>query len=472
VGVTLLHLCFLPWALGTMHEWSQLTSLALAAAGFVLAVLPRRDAGGWAGPMRAGGGAPPAARLVRLPAFWAGLAMLAYVAVQGLNPAWRFASNEDSWWLEPAAHVAWLPSGIAAPFARSNPWRALVIFGSQWLVVCSVLTGFRRRRSYRLLFTLLAAHAFLLAAFALVQLLSGTKRIFWTYGPSNTSFSGPFIYPNHAGPYLYLMVALAAGLALWLYRRSRHGLEPSGLAAWHVVVAAAAGLMVILSYSRGSIVMLLLLTFLFGCAAAPRLLRRRRTAAEGRPEFLPVALALAGLLAIGLVSLNTAKVRMRFAELMDNPTAAGLDRAHARQAATQMWCDRWLLGWGAGCFRHAFPLYAQWYPDIYNSPGGARKFWEHAHDDLIEFPAEFGVAGLLPLAGLFLHGAWQLWSRRFWCNPLSFSLVLGCCLVLLHAGVDFVLQNPAVLITWSVLLAGALRWLELDEGAASPAARA
>jgi hypothetical protein len=28
--------------------------------------------------------------------------------------------------------------------------------------------------------------------------------------------------------------------------------------------------------------------------------------------------------------------------------------------------------------------------------------------------------------------------------------------------VDFVFQNPAVLITWAVLLAGCIRWAELD----------
>src|SRR5262249_2930567 len=32
------HLCFLPWALGTMHPWSQWTSLALAAVGFAFAI--------------------------------------------------------------------------------------------------------------------------------------------------------------------------------------------------------------------------------------------------------------------------------------------------------------------------------------------------------------------------------------------------------------------------------------------------
>ncbi|MGA3007493.1 MAG: hypothetical protein ABSE59_06340, partial [Opitutaceae bacterium] len=50
-----------------------------------------------------------------------------------------------------------------------------------------------------------------------------------------------------------------------------------------------------------------------------------------------------------------------------------------------------------------------------------------------------------------------------WRNAVSLSVVLGCALTLLHASFDFVFQNPAVLLTWSVLLVGAVRWAELDQ---------
>src|SRR5258708_7429071 len=43
--VVALHLCFLPWALGTMHVWSQVTSLGLSAVGLALALIPRNYSG-------------------------------------------------------------------------------------------------------------------------------------------------------------------------------------------------------------------------------------------------------------------------------------------------------------------------------------------------------------------------------------------------------------------------------------------
>jgi O-antigen ligase len=134
--------------------------------------------------------------------------------------------------------------------------------------------------------------------------------------------------------------------------------------------------------------------------------------------------------------------------------------------------DRWLFGWGAGCFRYGFPLYAQKYPTIYKSENNNLRFWEHAHDDLLEFPIEFGVVGLIPLFIALGCAGWQLTRRRFWRNGVSLALVLVCTLVACHSWVDFVFQNPAVLLTWCVLLLAAVRWLELDQpGAHRLAAR-
>ena len=42
LGAVAAHLCFLPWALGTMHLWSEEISLGFSVASFALAILPRQ----------------------------------------------------------------------------------------------------------------------------------------------------------------------------------------------------------------------------------------------------------------------------------------------------------------------------------------------------------------------------------------------------------------------------------------------
>ncbi len=459
VALTALHLCFLPWALGTMHPWSQFASLGLGLSGFLLAAMPRTELRDFStGSVSVSW---PITRLPRFPVFWAGLVLLGYITVQGLNPSWRFFSNTDRWWLEPVAANPWLPTGVEAPFERSSPWRALVVVGSLWLLVCSVWSGFLRRKSYHALFVVLIANASLLALLAVLQKLSGAKRIFWSYVPSNDSFIGSFIYPNHAGPYYYLMVALAVGLAWRYYQRAL-------IKGWTTLRARAliscgvfVGVAVLYSASRTSI--LLLLTFVLIVGAT---LVARRTFRPGRtrdhPEFLPLFLGLAVFLGLGLGSLQAGKIWSRFSPMITDPSLAVRGRTLVREAATEMFQDKWALGWGAGCFRHGFPLYAQKYPAIYESSGGNLQAWEHAHNDWLQFPIEFGVVGLLPI--LFMLG-WmvrELLRRRFFRNTTSWCTIIGCALVFLHASVDFVFQNPAVLLTWSFLLVAAARWAELE----------
>src|SRR5258708_1212761 len=113
--VVALHLCFLPWALGTMHAWSQVTSLGLSAVGLALALIPRVYGGDLGPGFQIGGqtsedrgqnvderrnpstSRPPSSvlrppssafrltmwpRLLHFPIFWIGLALLGYIALQ------------------------------------------------------------------------------------------------------------------------------------------------------------------------------------------------------------------------------------------------------------------------------------------------------------------------------------------------------------------------------------------------------
>ena len=169
LAIVAIHLCFLPWALGTMHAWSQLTSLGLAMVGFVLALLPRDYTSD-----QSGGAAMRLTmwpRLVKFPLFWIGLALLGYITLQASNPSWVWERNATTWWLRPVNNVPWLPTSIETPFERFNLWRQFIIYASAWLVVCTLWTGFTRRRALQLLLTVLVVNAIFLAAVGYLQKL-------------------------------------------------------------------------------------------------------------------------------------------------------------------------------------------------------------------------------------------------------------------------------------------------------------
>lgn len=455
VAILLAHLAFLPWALGGVHAWSQTVSLGLALAGFAVALLPRS-----ASRTERAGPYCPAQRLLRFPVFWAGLILLAYIAVQALNPSWRFVRNATSWWLVPIAHVPWLPAGVDAPYLRSNPWRALVVMASLWLLLCSMWMGLLRRQSYRWLFGGLVANGVLLALLGFLQQLSGTTRIFWRYAPSNDQFVSSFIYRNHAGAYFNLITALAAGMTLRHYLRARRRMESPFLTVLFGFAAGCLGVMVVFTYSRMAIALLFVLALLVCGLLAAGHLRGGRS----RRDLLAPGLAFMAIIGLGLISLRSDIVWRRFALLVNDPSATLSNRVLARRAGEDMLRSRWLFGWGAGCFRYGFPLFAQHYPTIYYAPPHNLMYWEHVHDDLLEFPIEYGLIGMLPITASLGCAAAELARRRFWRHSLPLCAVFGCILVLGHAWLDFVFQCPAVLLTWAALLGGAVRLAELETG--------
>lgn len=452
LGICGLDLILEPWALGTMHVPSQIGALVLALAGMVAGLWPRP---------RLPPGDRPWARLLGFPVFWGGLALFGYVAVQAFNPAWRYISGGQSWWLVPVSHHPNLPSGVEAPFERSNPWRALVIWATPWLLGCSLWCGLYRRLSFRRLFGAIVIAGCLLALLGLAQRLAAADRILWSYRPANDAqFMATFIYRNHAGAYLALVLSAALGLATWHGRRWRRRLEGPAATVGFSFAAAVIGTGVIFTDSRMSIALMALP--LFAISVGVVLKPNPDGANRARRRWLVAGSPVLALLAIAIVSFESSDVRQRFSSLAAHPAETLGFREVARHAAEEMLADRWVFGWGAGCFRYGFPLYAQRHPEIYYSASHRVKYWEHVHNDWVEFPLELGFVGMIPIAAGLAFALWRLGRARAWLSPFSLCAAAGCFATLAHAWVDFVFQNPAVLALWMVLLVGAARWAELD----------
>lgn len=457
------HLCFLPWALGTMHPWSQWVSLGLAVVGFGLALQSRtHESGpGWSGgPFRV----PVWPRLVRFPIFWVGLALLAYVAVQGLNPSWRYTRNQTGWWLVRVADVPWLPTSIDSPFAQASAWRQLEIYASAWLVVCSAWVGVTRRRSCRILLGVLVANAVALAALLVFQRATGDTRLPWPLHllTAREWLTASFVYHNHAGAYLALMTLAAIALATWGYDQGARTLKKSTPAAVLAMVAFFLAGAVLFTLSRGAT--LVLGGLLVAYAAWFFVRRRMRPAAAGATDAritLVLALMFGGFALYVGRNLDFTTITSRFNLLIQGPAKdeSVSSRLEARAAGLTMLAEHGWRGIGAGGFRFLFPQYVRAYPDIYE---GGKLFWEHQHNDWLEIPVELGAAGtLVLLAGAGYWIGFFLCRRALWHSSLV-PLLFGCIGTLLHAWIDFPFQCPAILVTWCLLLTLTARGLALE----------
>ena len=443
------NLSFMAWAYGGVDLWSQRIGAGLALVALVVSVLPR--------PSSLEPGRAMRQRLVRFPGFWAGLLLFAWSGMQALNPAFDYRAAGSEWWLDHRSFVAWLPAGMNVPFAESSPLRTLLIWIPAWATACALWTGLTGRRGAVALLALLVVNAFALACFGLLQRAHGANRIFGLRSVETGDFFASLIYKNHAAVFflLFAFVALALTVhAAWGNRRHPGRRDPAIL---HLFFALTLMLAVGLTYSLSGVVLLLGSLALVVPLTAVRFARAFPARTGLVPSLLTGAVLLVLLGAAG-TAVGSAKLQERVRVKL---AGEGYQSVHSRWLASrqgwQMFADRWLLGWGAGCFRYGFTKYQHAEPEL-TQRGDTRFRWEHLHNDWLEFLIEFGVLGTLPF--ILLTGWWirQTLQWRLWQQPAIYPVLVALGALVLEALGDFPLQNPSVLLSACALPPLLLRW--------------
>jgi O-antigen ligase len=463
------HLIFLPWAIGAVRWWGQLASVGFSVVSFALALLPRNYT-----PEHSDAPAfrlLPWPKLLRFPIFWLGLALLALVTVQGLNPAWEYRSDGKSWWMQAIPHVTWLPHGVRVPLvqapglASSNPWRSLVVYASGWLTVCAIWAGFTRRRALQRLFLVLVVDGIAIALLGLLERFAALPFFSLFELPPGANFFGTFIYKNHAGAYLDLMIGLTCGLGAWYHARGLRRMEKSSPGGIFVFFATILAVAVVVSFARGATLTMLVYLVVSGVGFivhqlffAPEVTRK--------PVIIVALLLVFGFfLKTGLEAVNTGEAWSRIKGGFENGGDFSLrTRLAATKASLEMYQDHPVLGIGAGSFPYLFTRYQLRHSELLYFPDSQRRqFWPHAHNDWVEFPNEFGVPGMLVLLACFVWYGLTLVRNYFWSNPFSVLVVFGLIAVWLYSYWDFPFQCPAILITWCAIWPMVTRWTILEE---------
>ena len=114
-----------------------------------------------------------------------------------------------------------------------------------------------------------------------------------------------------------------------------------------------------------------------------------------------------------------------------------------------------LTGTGAGSYYSSFPRYRQ---------GDIGGFYDHAHNDYLEFGTEHGFVGLgflgsAVLLSLFTALKAQRLRRAPLMRGMSFASIMGITALLIHSTVDFNLQIPANAAMFMIIMA--MGWISL-----------
>lgn len=466
-----LQLCFMPWALGSMHPPAQFVAFALALAAFTVALINRTYDGEYSREGRFH--LIMWRRLVRFPIFWIGLLLFGYIALQGTNPFWRAEvyPNGGFYTDQVDDYVEWLPVSVAAPFMGMNPWRMLIIYGEAWMLACALWVGLTRRQAVVNVLTIIVINAAAIGLIAFLQRATGTRDVLWLVKGKAHFFVGSFVYKNHAGAFFNLALACAMALGFWHYRRAAQRMARSSPAPLLALCGFVIALVVVITYSRAATLLMIAYLAVAGPALLIGWLRSPRQS-RGLGVGILLAALMLGAAAAGGYVLRFDKAVTRMEQVIEavkaGEGASVTDRKVSTEATLAMARDRLWTGWGSGSFRWVFPMYQQDYPEIYWAKAGSNaktaptRFWLDAHNDYAQLLMELGIIGVSIGFSLLVAGVVTIVRAGGMHSPHIWLLVGGLVLVLVHSWADNHSTNPAILCTFSAVLILAGRWAQLE----------
>jgi putative inorganic carbon (HCO3(-)) transporter len=393
---------------------------------------------------------PPAARAAL--ALW--LAWIAWIGLQLLPlPAALLG------WLSPrAAEIhgalgaeAWNTTSLM-PGATFQHWLlSLSLLGTFWLVL-ALAAQQRPRQRWLLLALLLSGLG--QALYGIVMTLSGWELGFVEPKAHGVGFAtGTFVNRNHFAAYLGL--TLAAGVALVLadlrpkpwdsWRAALENLVELALSPRMRVRVALAVIVIALVLTRSRMGNGAFFAALALCGGVYVLLRHRRL-------LLPSLALFASIFVIDLWIVSDRYGLEKLAQRIEETRLESEGRADVLPEIAPLVRPYALTGSGLGSFAQAY------------SPERSdriRQYYDHAHNDHLEFLIETGVVGyalLAALAGLVLAHGLRVVRRRH--DPmacaLGFAGAMAVVVAALNGLTDFSLRIPAVSATLVCLAALAL----------------
>jgi len=352
-----------------------------------------------------------------------------------------------------AASGGWIALSID-PYASAVAWLKGLAYA---LVFALALLLIDSRGRLRTLAYTLVWSALFQAAYGSFMTLSGIEYGFfhekWAYLGVAT---GTFVNRNHLAEYLVLGLAVGIGLLIAdlggdsgpkTARERLRGLIRllfSRKARLRLYLAAMV-IALVLTHSRMGNTAFFASMLVAGAAAL----------ALARNATRSTVILLASLVIIDLFLLGAWFGIDKVAERIEQTSMAREDRVDVTRYGFSMWRDYALTGAGGGSFYAGFPQYRG--PEVVS-------LYYHAHNDYIQFLAEYGAIGATLLGGLVLASlAAAILALRRRRDPLmrgmAFSATMGIVAMLIHSTVEFNLQIPATAATFMAILA--LAWIAL-----------
>ncbi|WNC71211.1 O-antigen ligase family protein [Thalassotalea psychrophila] len=351
--------------------------------------------------------------------------------------------------LNPSEINAWLPIALDPVQAQIATLKGISYFCIM-LCVLMLLNNFKRLKL--LLLCIIIAGTFQAFYGAVVALSDAEATPF--LGLKNSEIAtGTFVYKNHFAN--FLMLTLSIGIGFLVATLDKNKLRAKGYSLAQFLQTLMSG-KVALRIALALMVIAIVLT-------------RSRM---GNTAFF-VALTITGIIAYKFMKYKSKSLMWLIISLLIIDTFIlgayfGLDKVKQRLEQTSMQTEERdevnvysldlirffpLTGTGGGSFYSTFPLV---------QGNDIKGFYDHAHNDYIQFTTEYGLPatiwmGILVLYCLIISINAMITRNSRFLRGLGFGTTMAIIGMLIHISVDFNLQAPANVAYFHVILA--LAWV-------------
>jgi O-antigen ligase len=283
-----------------------------------------------------------------------------------------------------------------------------------------------RSSQARIVGTIFAVYAFVVAALALLQGIAPNGKLYWIRTPHMGGWIyGPYVNHNHYAGLMELLIPIPLVLSLGRLTEEKERIA-AGIAA-----AIMTGT-VFLSGSRGG----MLAIFVEFMIVALVLFRGKKSM-----RIAVATIAFAVVLASLLTWLGGKELTTRITSISTEARTeiSGGMRLSIDRDSLRMFRVKPVFGWGLGTFPVVYPQFRSFYTNF---------FVNEAHNDYLQLLTELGVLGFGTMVWfLIVFYRTALGKIGNWMSEVTGSLSLVCILgvtgILVHSLFDFNLQIPA-----------------------------
>ena len=460
-------LVFTAWSFGGYKNLA-LNFLVLGGFGtFLASVVPMPSS--WNGSGQQHGNLKNYKRLLVQPFFWSSVSLLSYILIQYFNPSVVQVFSKESWWVEAVTPPLGknLPSSVKADYDSMNALRTFFIQLSALSLACGILVGIQRKKSALIILWSFVISGAVMSLVAILQKLSGTEKLLWLVEVANANPWGTFAYRNQSAAFLILVLLISSGLYFFHKRQSSKKIIISIIPLGIFLIILLLSCSIWLSLSRSGIILAALVFGLFLLLALLNII-----SGGINNKFWMTLGTFSIVLYLGITS--TSKLTdwqeikdrsVKFEIIMND--IQSYDRYLSSKATWEMFQDRLIFGWGSGSFRYIFPIYQKEYEQLWHfydhrkQPYG-RKIYNYAHNDWLQFLAEYGIIGGIIIAIIFFSlfcSLWTIWKASLISACMIFS---GIVIIIINNFVDFIFSSPSYWVAFfgSLMLLGRLHYLE------------